>query len=90
MVAARGTVWTCDRSILIEFRGQVELCQHWAYSLLHQMKFVQRKVMTAKSKYAIADFDRVKTEFLEDVVATVEMEDMPLELILNWNQNCPK
>ena len=37
----------------------------------------QRKVTTAKSKYAIADFDRVKAEFLEDVVATVEMEEIP-------------
>ena len=28
----------------------------------------------------------VKREFLEDVVATVEMEEIPLEVILNWDQ----
>ena len=50
------------------------------------MNFIQGKVTTAKSKYAIADFDRLKTEFLEDVVATVEMEEIPLELIMNWDQ----
>ena len=44
------------------------------------MNFVQRKVTTAKSKYAIVDFDRVKT------VATVEIEEIPPELILNWDQ----
>ena len=86
MAAARGIVLTCDRSMLVEFGGHVELNRHWAYSLLRRMNFVQRKVTTAKSKYAIADFDRLKTEFLEDVVATVEMEEIPLELILNWDQ----
>ena len=86
IAAARGIVLTCDRSMLMEFGGHVELNRHWAYSLLHQMNFVQRKVTTAKSKYAIADFDRVKTEFLDDVVATVEMEEIPPELILNLDQ----
>lgn len=51
------------------------------------MNFFQRKATTTKSKYAIADVDCVKREFLEDVVATVEMEEIPLELmILNWDQ----
>ncbi|MCG8622397.1 MAG: hypothetical protein MJE68_10435 [Proteobacteria bacterium] len=86
MAAARGIILTCDRSILVEFGGYVELNTHWAYSLLRRMNFVQRKVTTAKSKYTIADFNRLKTELLEDVVATVEMEEIPLELILNWDQ----
>ena len=41
---------------------------------------------TAKSKYAIVDFDHLKAEFLEDVVATVEVEEIPPKLILNWDQ----
>ena len=86
MAAARGIVLTCDRSMLVEFGGHVELNRHWAYLLLHRMNFVQRKMTTTKSKYAIADFDRLKMEFLEDVVATVEMEEIPMELILNWDQ----
>ena len=77
---------TRDRSMLTEVGGHVELNRHLAYSLLHRMNFVQRKVTTANSKYAVADFDRVKTEFLEDVVATVEMKEIPPELILNWDQ----
>ena len=47
------------------------------------MKFVQRKVTTAKSKHTIADFTRLKEQFLQDVVAMVEMEEIPPELILN-------
>ena len=50
------------------------------------MKFVQRKVTTAKSKHTIADFTWLKEEILQDVVATVEMEEIPPELILNWDQ----
>ena len=86
MVAARDIVLTCDRSMLVEFGGHVELNRPLAYSLLRRRNFVQRKVTTAKSKYAIADFDRLKTEFLEDVVAMVEIEEIPLELILDWDQ----
>ena len=63
MAAARRIVLTCDRSMLVELRGHIELNRPWAYSSLHRMNFVQRKVTTAKSKYAIADFDRVKTKF---------------------------
>ena len=55
MAAARGIVLTCDRSLLVEFGGHVELSKHWAYSLLQRMKFVQRKVTTAKSKHTIAE-----------------------------------
>ena len=54
--------------------------------LLHRMNFVKRKATTANSKYAITDYDCVKKEFLEDVVATVEMEEIPPELVLNWDQ----
>ena len=71
-MAARGIVLTCDRSLLVEFGGHVELNIHWAYSLLHRMNFVQKKVTTAKSKHAIEDFNRLKEEFLDDVSATVE------------------
>ena len=86
MAATRGIVLTCDRSLLVKFGGHVELSKHWAYSMLHRMKFVQRKVTTAKSKHTIADFTWLKEEFLQDVVATVEMEEIPPELILNWDQ----
>ena len=34
MAAARGTVLSCDRAMLAEFGGHVELNRHWAYSVL--------------------------------------------------------
>ena len=40
---------------------------------------------TAKSKHSIADFAQLKEAFLNDV-ATVQMGEIPAELILNWDQ----
>ena len=50
------------------------------------MNFVNRKVTTAKSRYAVTEFERLKEEFLQEVVTTVEMEEIPSELTLNWDQ----
>jgi len=86
MAAARGILLSCDRSRLVEFGGHVQVNRHWAYSLLSRMKFKKRKVTTAKSKYSIANFTQLKETFLNDIVATVEMEEIPAELILNWDQ----
>ena len=35
MAAAKGIVLTCDKSLLAEFGGHIELNRFWAYSLLH-------------------------------------------------------
>ena len=86
MAAARGILLSYDRIQLAEFGGHAELNRHWAYSLLSRMKFVKRKVTTAKSKHLIAGFAQLKEAFLDDVVATVQMEEIPPELILNWDQ----
>ena len=50
VATARGILLACDKSILVEFSGHVELNEYWVYSLLKQMGFVRRKVTTAKSK----------------------------------------
>jgi len=39
--------------------------------------------MTAASKFSVDNFAE---EFLQDLVTIVEMEEIPLELILNWDQ----
>ena len=86
MAAARGIVMSCDRNMLAEFGGHVDLNRNWAYALLRRMKFVQRKGTTAKSKYTVANFAEVKKSFLNDVVTTVTFEEIPPQLILNWDQ----
>ena len=49
-------------------------------------EFCAKKATTAKSKETKADFAEKKLSFLADVAATVTMEEVPPELILNWDQ----
>ena len=51
-----------------------------------RMGFVQSKATTATSKYTEANLEEMKANFLQDVVSTVVMEDIPPELIMNWDQ----
>ena len=50
------------------------------------MKFVQRKGMTAASKFSIDNFAEKKEQYLQDLVTIVKMEEIPPGLILNWDQ----
>ena len=84
--AARGIVAMLNKEKLKEFGGHIDLNRHWALSLLHRMNFVQRKAATAKGKYSIENFAEKKAEFLDDLVTTVQIEDVPPELVLDWDQ----
>ena len=86
MAAARGILRKCNGSMLAENGGPIQLNRHWAHSLLKRMNFVQRKATTSLSKLTMTDFKERKREFLNDVATTVEMEEIPGELILNWDQ----
>ena len=86
IAAARGIVMTYDRSILEEFGGHVCLNKHWAHSILSRMNFVKRRATTAKSKESVTNFDELKRSFLDEVRTTVSMENIPPELIMNWDQ----
>lgn len=86
MAAADRILLKCDRTKFANLGGHVELNQHWAHSLLTWMKFVQRNAITATSKQINAEFAELKKSFLDDVVVTVTMENIPPELVLNWDQ----
>jgi len=49
------------------------------------MGFVQRKAMS-NSKHTMENFSEVRDIFLNDVMAMVVMEEVPSELIFNWDQ----
>ena len=86
VAAARGILLSSDSSKLVEFGGHIDLSRQWAYHLLDRMKFVRRKATTSKSKHTPIDFAKLKEAFLDDVRAVVNMEEIPAELILNWDQ----
>ncbi len=56
----------------------------WAKSLLSRMGYVKRKA-TTKGNVAVEAFETIKTSFLDVVYGTVVMEDIPHELIINWD-----
>ena len=86
MAAAKGLLLSLNRGALAEYRGHINNTRHWAYSLFHRMKFIQRKGTSPQSKYNVTNFSEVKWQFLDAVVETVEMEEVCPELILNWDQ----
>ena len=50
------------------------------------MNFVQRRATMAKGKFAIENFKEKRNQFLSDLVSIVELEEIPPELVLNWEQ----
>ena len=86
IAAARGLLMAEHKNKLVENGGHVKLNRHWAYGFFQRIGFVQRKPTTAKVRFIVENFAAKKKEFLDDLITTVEMEEIPPELILNWDQ----
>jgi len=50
------------------------------------MHFVQRRATASKSKQSVEDFISMKENFPDNLVATVEMEEVLPQLLFNWDQ----
>ena len=61
------------------------LTKHWAKYLMEQMGFVKRRVST-KAKVSVSDFRQLKAQFVFNVIAVIEMEEIPGELVINLDQ----
>ena len=85
MASATAIVRRADRNLLSENGGPLLITVNWAKSLLYRMGFVKRRSTTMKM--TVNDFDRIKEQqFLFDIQTAVEMEDIPPELVFNWDQ----
>ena len=82
---AEGIVKSKDSNLLAENGGHISLSKHWAKHLLTRMGFVKRRG-TTKAKVDVKNFDEVKQQFLLDNKAVCEMEEIPFDLIINWDQ----
>lgn len=65
--------------------GPITVTSNWAKSILYRMNFVERRG-SSYAKITVANFEVVKEQFVLDVNAVVEMEDIPPDLVLNWDQ----
>ena len=87
IAAAKGIVLACNKTLLSEFGGPVELGKPWAQSILKRLGWVKRKSTTALSKHNPEDFEKLKSTFLQEVSVLVSMEEIQPDMILNWDQS---
>ena len=85
MASATAIVRRADRNLLSENGGPIYITVNWAKSLLYRMGFVKRRGSTAM-KMTVSNFSCVKEQFLLDIQTVVEMEDIPPDLVFNWDQ----
>ena len=85
MAAAEGVVSARDAGLLVGHGGHIDITKTWAKSLLRRMGYVNRKCSSA-GKITASHFESVREAFLADVMAEVVMNDIPRELIFNWDQ----
>ncbi len=65
--------------------GHITLTVGWAKSLLRRVHFTKRRG-TTKARFLPEQFKQLKTSFLQEIINIVTMEDIPAELIFNWDQ----
>ena len=85
MAVGTAIVESNNRMLLSKHGGSIEITNNWARSLLHHMSFVKRREGSTR-KIAVANFDEIKEQFLLDIQAVTMMEEIPFDLILNWDQ----
>ena len=85
MAAAEGIIAARDRSLLVQHGGHIEIKKSLAKSLLGRMGYVKRKCSNA-GKISLPHFKEIQENFLADIQAEVVMNEVPPELIFNWDQ----
>ena len=85
IACAKGVVKCFDSNLLECNGGHISLTKHWAKYLMERMGFVKRRAST-NAKVSLPDFERFKAQFIFDVKAVIEMEEIPSELVINWDQ----
>ena len=81
IASAEGILLSIDANIL----KRVKLTKDWAKSLLFRMGMVKRRV-SGKAKVDVEKFEALKQGFLLDIKLIVSFEDIPYDLIINWDQ----
>ena len=82
-----GIVKRIDPGLLECNGGHVVLQKSWAKYLMSKIK---RKATTKKPKFTVSNFEELKDQFLMDIKAIASTEDIPDEMIVNWDQTAIK
>ena len=85
MAVGQGIVMGRDANLLACNGGNIILTKEWARYVLQRMGMVKRRANT-KTKVIVEDFDKLKMLFLLDIKNVVQMDEVPAQLIINWDQ----
>ena len=89
VAVARGILLKHNKAMLEDFGGPLKLNHHWAKQVLRRMGFSKRRA-NSKATVLSLDFDCIKKHFLIDIEAVVSLEEIPYQLVLNWDQTALK
>ena len=64
--------------------GGIVLTKDWTRNVLRRMGMLKKKANT-KAKVTVQEFDRTKKLFLLDIKNTTHMDEIPLQLVINWD-----
>ena len=84
MATAEGIVKSHDSNLLQCNGGHIDVNKHWAKNFLTRLGYVKRRANT-KSKVDVESFESYKAQFLFDIQTITEMEEIPKDLIINWD-----
>lgn len=85
MEASEGVLSAQCPGRLQKLGGDLQTTKDWAKSLMTRMGFVARKASNA-GKTLVLEFHAMKQHFLPHSAAEVVMNDIPQDLVINWNQ----
>ena len=86
IAVGQGILLNKDANLLASNGGGITLTKDWAKYLFKRMGLVKRKGNTKANKENIEDFDKMKKLFHFDIKGVVAMDEVPPELIINWDQ----
>ena len=82
LATARGVILAKDANLLAE---SINFSKYWAKRLLSRMGYVKRKA-TLKVTISSTELESLKVQYLNDIRTVVTLEEIPMELIVNWDQ----
>ena len=85
LAAATGILQRKDPASLHCNGGHIILKKSWVKYLLKTMDFVKRRA-TTKHVPNLHNFDDLRDQYLLDIKAVVQLEEIPDSLIINWDQ----
>ena len=85
IAVGEGILLNKDANLLASNGSGITLTKDWAKYVFKRMGLVKRKGNT-KAKVSVEDFAEIKKLFHLDIKGIVGMDEVPSELIINWDQ----